>query len=145
MLLNSKYLNKKKVFDLIHDDYHYAKVLNSFGIDFYKHYDENLNDLCESKGISFGKLLGYRNSLHESSSLAHEYLKSSAINLVIEFLKDKLAKFKIPVHFWWINKSLPRGATDKLDRLLTIKLLTSTPFIIFIFSSIINFSNPLII
>ena len=45
MLLNSKYLNKKKVFDLIHDDYHYAKVLNSFGIDFYKHYDENLNDL----------------------------------------------------------------------------------------------------
>ena len=54
MLLNSKYLNKKKVFDLIHDDYHYAKVLNSFGIDFYKHYDENLNDLCESKGISFG-------------------------------------------------------------------------------------------
>ena len=49
MLLNSKYLNKNKVFDLIHDDYHYAKVLNSFGIDFYKHYDENLNDLCESK------------------------------------------------------------------------------------------------
>ena len=25
----------KKVFDLIHDDYLYAKVLNSFGIDFY--------------------------------------------------------------------------------------------------------------
>ena len=88
MLLNSKYLNKKKVFDLIHHDYHDAKVLNSFAIDSYKHYDENLNDLCESKGISFGKLLGYRNSLHESNSLAHEYLKSSPINLVIEFLKD---------------------------------------------------------
>ncbi len=41
---------------------------------------------------------------------------------IIEFLKDKLAKFKIPVHFWWINKSLPRGATDKLDRILTKKL-----------------------
>ena len=41
---------------------------------------------------------------------------------VTEFLKDKLAKFKIPVHFWWINKSLPRGATDKLDRILTKKL-----------------------
>ena len=99
MLLNSKYLNKKKVFDLIHDDYHYAKVLNSFGIDFYKHYDENLNDLCESKGISFGKLLGYRNSLHESNSLAHEYLKSSPINLVIEFLKDN--------HNYFIKNKLP--------------------------------------
>jgi len=99
MLLNSKYLNKKKIFDLIHDDYHYAKVLNSFGIDFYKHYDENLNDLCESKGISFGKLLGYRNSLHESNSLAHEYLNSSPINLVIEFLKDN--------HNYFIKNKLP--------------------------------------
>ena len=99
MLQNSKYLNKKKVFDLIHDDYHYAKVLNSFGIDFYKHYDENLNDLCVSKGISFGKLLGYRNSLHESNSLAHEYLKSSPINLVIEFLKDN--------HNYFIKNKLP--------------------------------------
>ena len=33
------------------------------------------------------------------------------------FLKDKLAHFKIPVHYWWVNRSLPRGATDKFDRI----------------------------
>lgn len=99
MLLNHKYLNKKKIFDLIHDDYQYAKVLNSFGIDFYKHYDENLSDLCDSKGISFGKVLGYRSSLHESNLPAYEYLKSSPINLVIEFLKDN--------HNYFIKNKLP--------------------------------------
>ena len=41
---------------------------------------------------------------------------------VAEFLQDKIAKFKIPVHYWWATKSLPRGATDKLDRILTKKL-----------------------
>ena len=99
MLLNSKYLNEKKISDLIHDDYQYAKVLNSFGIDFYKHYDENLIDLCNIKGISFGKVLGYRNSLHESNLLANEYLKSSPVNLVIEFLKDN--------HNYFIKNKLP--------------------------------------
>ena len=99
MLLNSKYLNEKKISDLIHDDYQYAKVLNSFGIDFYKHYDENLIDLCDSKGISSGKVLGYRNSLHESNLLANEYLKSSPVNLVIEFLKDN--------HNYFIKNKLP--------------------------------------
>ena len=43
--------------------------------------------------------MGYRNSLHESNSLAHEYLKSSPINLVIEFLKDN--------HNYFIKNKLP--------------------------------------
>ena len=32
------------------------------------------------------------------------------------FLKDHIAHFKIPEHIWIKNGSLPRGATDKLDR-----------------------------
>ena len=36
---------------------------------------------------------------------------------VSSFLRDKLAHFKIPVHYWWVNRSLPRGATDKFDRI----------------------------
>ena len=88
MLLNSKYLNKKKVFDLIHDDYHYAKVLNSFGIDFYKHYDENLNDLCESKGISFGV-----NRFGESAPYkkVYEHLDLSVEKIVLS-IQNKLRK-----------------------------------------------------
>jgi acyl-CoA synthetase (AMP-forming)/AMP-acid ligase II len=36
---------------------------------------------------------------------------------ISSFLRDKLAHFKIPVHYWWVNRSLPRGATDKFDRI----------------------------
>ena len=36
---------------------------------------------------------------------------------ISSFLRDKLAHFKIPVHYWWANRSLPRGATDKFDRI----------------------------
>ncbi len=36
---------------------------------------------------------------------------------ISSFLKGKLAHFKIPVHYWWVNRSLPRGATDKFDRI----------------------------
>ena len=35
----------------------------------------------------------------------------------LSFLENKLAHFKIPVHYWWVNRSLPRGATDKFDRI----------------------------
>ena len=32
------------------------------------------------------------------------------------FLKDHIAHFKIPDHFWFLDTALPRGATDKIDR-----------------------------
>ena len=32
------------------------------------------------------------------------------------FLKDYIAHFKIPDHFWFFHTALPRGATDKIDR-----------------------------
>jgi acyl-CoA synthetase (AMP-forming)/AMP-acid ligase II len=35
------------------------------------------------------------------------------------FLNGKLAKFKIPSYVWFMSETLPRGATDKLDRIVT--------------------------
>ena len=99
MLSSPSNLNNKKVFDLIYDDYQFAKVLSSFGIDFYNHYDDNLSDLCLSKGISSDKLFGYRNSLQESFAFDKDTLRSSPINLVIEYLKDN--------HNYFIKNKLP--------------------------------------
>ena len=48
-----------------------------------------------------------------------ESLRKEEIN---QFLNDKLARFKIPTHYWLADDSLPRGATDKLDRIKTRKL-----------------------
>ena len=79
MLSSPSNLNNKKVFDLIYDDYQFAKVLSSFGIDFYNHYDDNLSDLCLSKGISSDKLFGYRNSLQESFAFDKDTLRKECI------------------------------------------------------------------
>lgn len=32
------------------------------------------------------------------------------------FLRDHIAKFKVPEHFWFQSDPLPRGTTDKIDR-----------------------------
>lgn len=48
-----------------------------------------------------------------------ETLKKEDID---QFLNGKLAKFKIPTHYWLADDSLPRGATDKLDRIKTREL-----------------------
>ena len=99
MLPKSSCLSNKKVSSLINDDYQYAKVLNTFGIAFYNHYDDNLSDLCVSKGISSEILFGYRSSLKETFSLDQKILKSCPINLVIEYLKDN--------HNYFIKNKLP--------------------------------------
>ena len=52
-----------------------------------------------------------------SSSSSISSVISTLDEEVSSFLKDKLAHFKIPVHYWWVNQSLPRGATDKFDRI----------------------------
>ena len=39
MFLETKNLEEKKVFDLVSDDFRYAKALDSFGIDFFHHYN----------------------------------------------------------------------------------------------------------
>ena len=44
------------------------------------------------------------------------------LHKINQFLNDKLARFKIPTHYWLADDSLPRGATDKLDRIKTRKL-----------------------
>ena len=114
MFLDSKDLQSKKVFDLVKDDYQYAKVLSSFGIDFYNHYNENLSELCTSKGISSDKLLGYRQSINESFDFGNDVLISTPINLVIEYLKHNhnyFVKNKLPYLQNLIN-NLPLNKTD---------------------------------
>ena len=46
MFLETKNLGDKKVFDLVSDDFRYAKALDSFGIDFFLHYNSTLKDIC---------------------------------------------------------------------------------------------------
>ena len=62
----------------------------------------------------FGEEVGACINLKKKESLQREE--------IYQFLNGKLAKFKIPAHYWLTDDSLPRGATDKLDRITTREL-----------------------
>mgnify|MGYP000004616756 FL=1 len=99
MFLETRNLDEKKVFDLVSDDFRYAKALDSFGIDFFDHYNSTIKDICSQNNLDKELLVGYRVSMDESFDLDLETLKSSPINLVIEYLKHN--------HSYFIKNKLP--------------------------------------
>ena len=99
MFFQTKNLDNKKVFDIVSNDFRYAKALDSFGIDFYNNYDFTIKEICKEKGLSSGSIHGYRIAMDESFDLDLNTLKSSPINLVIEYLKHN--------HSYFIKNKLP--------------------------------------
>lgn len=99
MFFETKDLDNKKVFDVVSDDFRYAKALNSFGIDFYKNYNHTIREICNKKGLSSDSIHGYRIAMDESFDLDITTLKSSPINLLIEYLKHN--------HSYFIKNKLP--------------------------------------
>ena len=99
MFLKTKNMENKSVFDLVQNDFKYAKALNSFGIEFYNHYNSTLNDICTKRGVNKESLVGYRISLDESFDIDIATLNESPINLVIEYLKHN--------HSYFIKNRLP--------------------------------------
>ena len=99
MFLETKNMENKSVFDLVQNDFKYAKALNSFGIEFYNHYNATFGEICSKKGVNKDSLVGYRISLDESFDIDIETLNESPINLVIEYLKHN--------HSYFIKNRLP--------------------------------------
>ena len=99
MFFQTKNLDNIKVFDVVSNDFKYAKALNSFGIDFYNHYDLTIDQVCKEKGLSSNSIHGYRVAMDESFDLDTKTLESSPLNLVIEYLKHN--------HSYFIKNKLP--------------------------------------
>ena len=93
MFFQTKNLDNISVFDVVSDDFKYAKALNSFGIDFYKHYDLTIDQICKEKGLSSNSIHGYRVAMDETFDLDIKTLESSPLNLVIEYLKHNHSYF----------------------------------------------------
>ena len=99
MFFQTKNLDNTRVFDIVSNDFKYAKALNSFGIDFYKHYDLTIDQICKKKGLSSNSIHGYRVAMDETFDLDVRTLESSPLNLVIEYLKHN--------HSYFIKNKLP--------------------------------------
>ena len=109
MFLKTENVENQRIYNLVDKDFRYAKVLDSFGINFYQYQELTINQVCQIKGVDKNSLLGYRLSLDESFDLDFETLKTSPINLVIEYLKHN--------HSYFIKNKLPyiKGLISKLD------------------------------
>ena len=59
MFLETKNLGDKKVFDLVSDDFRYAKALDSFGIDFFLHYNSTLKDICLENDLAISYIKSF--------------------------------------------------------------------------------------
>ena len=109
MFLKTKNVENQRIYNVVDKDFRYAKVLDSFGINFYQYPNLTINQVCKIKGVDKDSLVGYRLSLEESFDIDFETLKTSPINLVIEYLKHN--------HSYFIKNKLPyiKDLISKLD------------------------------
>ncbi len=99
MFLKTGNVDNQSIYNVVDNDFRYAKVLDSFGVNFYNCSDLTISEICKIKGIKKESLLGYRISLDESFDLDFGTLENSPLNLVIEYLKHN--------HSYFIKNKLP--------------------------------------
>lgn len=83
-----------KILDIVDQNYIYATVLRFFGIDFYRHPESTLGQLCRDKQLDYSKVMKHLNQagLH-ANPLESTCLVDYPADVIIEFLKDSHKQF----------------------------------------------------
>lgn len=91
-------MNKKRINDIVDDNYIYASVLYYLGIEFYNYSDKTLEQVCTDKGLNVEAVI---NKLESANSKNDDYLKLNEypIDLIVEYLKH--------THYVFIKEKLP--------------------------------------
>lgn len=92
-------IDKKKITDLIEENYVYASVLFYFGIEFYEYSEKTLEEVCQEKGMNVAALT---KALEQVNQIGEEHdlmLISYPIDLIIEYLRHS--------HYLFIKRQLP--------------------------------------
>ncbi len=92
-------LKKKRILDLVEENYVFASVLHYFGIDFYDYPEQNLSQVCAEKGLKPELIIAGFEDVIEDDNDHLQYLMSLPADLVIAYLKHK--------HFTFIKHTLP--------------------------------------
>ena len=91
-------LNKKRINDIVDDNYVYASVLFYLGIEFYHYSEKTLEQVCIDKGLDIQTVI---NRLESVSNKDEDKLQLSGypIDLIVEYLKH--------THYIFIKEKLP--------------------------------------
>lgn len=92
-------LKKKKISDLVEENYVFASVLHHFGIGFYDYPEHTLAEVCGKKGLKPELIIASLEDVIEDDPAHLQYLMGLPVDLVISYLKHK--------HFSFIKHTLP--------------------------------------
>ncbi len=92
-------LKDKRIAELVEHDQQVAQVLYYFGIPFYEHSDQTLEQVCALRGLKVEHLLRALESPHSHVQEQEIPLLSYPIDLIIEYLKHS--------HYLFVKHKLP--------------------------------------
>lgn len=92
-------LKKKRILNLVEENYVFASVLHHFGVDFYDYPEHNLAEVCAQKGLKPELIIASLEDVIEDDQEHLQYLMSLPVDLVIAYLRHK--------HFIFIKHTLP--------------------------------------
>ena len=92
-------LDKRKLTDLVEENYVSASVLFYFGIEFYNYSEQTLGEACKNKGLNQEVVIKSLERLNNNEVEKELSLMALPVDLVIAYLKHK--------HFIFIKQTLP--------------------------------------
>ena len=92
-------MHKRKIQDLIGDNYIFASVLHHFGLRFYEYSDKTLEQVCAQKGLSVNKVIeSLEEAVNNETTPDFDQL-NYPVDLLVEYLKH--------MHHIFVKQRLP--------------------------------------
>lgn len=92
-------LQKKKIFEIVDENYVYASVLYYLGIKFYDYSEQSLEKACRQRGLDIDSVVADLENINYKGEAHKTFLSKLPAELIIEYLKHS--------HHVFIKKRLP--------------------------------------
>ncbi len=91
--------NKKRISEIVDENYAYASVLYYFGIKFYDYDEKTLEQVCQERGLNVKQVISSLESVENKEDHHELFLSSYPIDIIVEYLKH--------THFIFIKERIP--------------------------------------
>lgn len=90
---------KKRIDEIVDENYVYASVLYHFGIKFYDYHEKTLEQVCYERGLNVAQVISSLESVNTKNEKNELKLFSYPVDIIIEYLKH--------THYIFIKERLP--------------------------------------
>jgi len=90
---------KKRIDEIVDENYVHASVLYHFGIKFYDYHEKTLEQVCQERGLNMSQVISSLESVNTKDEKHDLALFSYPVDIIIEYLKH--------THYIFIKERLP--------------------------------------